>query len=165
MACGLRGAAPRARGKTVTTEEKTAGDADTRAGQGDVADVRAESSNSVNTELRPAVAHTPAKRRRRKRSAGRSRLPKKVLRVTTYERLSEYLAAFAAGHFHLLILRTALGVPGCVRRGALSSPDPRWRRGPGQEPVRPGGVGRQGLLDRGQCHPFRHVREALSAPR
>jgi hypothetical protein len=71
-----------------------------------------------------------AKRRRRKGRAGRrSRLPKKVLRVTTYERLSEYLTAFAAGHFHLLILvgagglaksrsvRAVLGGTGCWIEG------------------------------------------------
>jgi hypothetical protein len=52
-----------------------------------------------------------------------------VLRVTTYERLSEYLAAFAAGHFHLLILvgtgglaksrsvRSVLGDKGCWIEG------------------------------------------------
>src|SRR5208337_4162717 len=72
-----------------------------------------ESSHSGNTEVRnaaPAAAPLPAKRRRRKGRAGRSRLPKKVLRVTTYERLSEYLEAFAAGHFHLLILVGAGGL-------------------------------------------------------
>ena len=30
--------------------------------------------------------------------------PHKVLHLTTYERLEEYLRAFAQGHFHLLIL-------------------------------------------------------------
>ena len=30
--------------------------------------------------------------------------PHKVLHLTTYERLEEYLGAFARGHFHLLIL-------------------------------------------------------------
>ena len=115
----------------MTTEAKTAaGDAATRAGQGD-----AESSNPLNTEVRnaaPTAAPTPAKRRRRRRSArqrSRSRLPKKVLRVTTYERLGEYLEAFAAGHFHLLILvgagglaksrsvRAVLGGTGCWIEG------------------------------------------------
>ncbi|HMB08538.1 MAG TPA: hypothetical protein VKP69_33010 [Isosphaeraceae bacterium] len=38
-------------------------------------------------------------RKRRRRQA-----PRKALRVTTYERLKEYLGAFAQGHFHLLIL-------------------------------------------------------------
>ena len=88
----------------MTTEKMSAGgDVATRARQGQGADVRAKSRNSVNPELRnasPAPA-APARKRRRRR---RSRLPKKVLRVTTYERLSEYLEAFAAGHFHLLIL-------------------------------------------------------------
>ena len=39
----------------------------------------------------------PVKRRRLAR-------PKRALRVTTYERLNQYLAAFADEHFHLLIL-------------------------------------------------------------
>ena len=114
----------------MTTEEKTAaGDAAARTGQGDDGEKRKQGSNSVNTEVRnaaPTVAPVAAKRRRRKRRAGqRSKLPKRVLRVTTYERLSEYLAAFAAGHFHLLILvgtgglaksrsvRAVLGGTGC----------------------------------------------------
>jgi len=65
--------------ETVTEEQKTA--------EGDAA---------------PAE---PAKRRRRKgRARGRSKAPERVLRLTTYERLEEYLQAFARGHFHLLIL-------------------------------------------------------------
>ncbi|HEY9855840.1 MAG TPA: hypothetical protein V6D05_08905 [Stenomitos sp.] len=52
-----------------------------------------------------------------------------MLRVTTYERLGEYLEAFAAGHFHLLILvgtgglaksrsvRAVLGGTGCWIEG------------------------------------------------
>jgi hypothetical protein len=40
----------------------------------------------------------PTSRKRRKGQ------PHKVLRLSTYERLEEYLKAFAAGHFHLLIL-------------------------------------------------------------
>ena len=40
----------------------------------------------------------PVRKRRRRRA------PRKALRVTTYERLKEYLGAFARGHFHLLIL-------------------------------------------------------------
>src|SRR3982074_586240 len=36
--------------------------------------------------------------------------PKKALRVTTYDRLEEYLRAFAAGHFHLLVLVGAGGL-------------------------------------------------------
>jgi hypothetical protein len=37
----------------------------------------------------------------RKRRSGH---PHKVLHLTTYERLEQYLHAFAAGDFHLLIL-------------------------------------------------------------
>ena len=44
-------------------------------------------------------------RKRRRRQA-----PRKALRVTTYERLKEYLGAFAQGHFHLLILVGAGGL-------------------------------------------------------
>src|SRR4051794_2101271 len=40
----------------------------------------------------------PAKTKRRRSN------PKKALRVITYDRLEEYLRAFAAGHFHLLVL-------------------------------------------------------------
>ena len=36
--------------------------------------------------------------------------PHKVLRLTTYERLGEYLSAFAKGHFHLMILVGAGGL-------------------------------------------------------
>src|SRR3954454_14554371 len=36
--------------------------------------------------------------------------PHKVLRLSTYERLEEYLRAFARGHFHLLILVGAGGL-------------------------------------------------------
>src|SRR5689334_6140990 len=46
----------------------------------------------------------PAKTRRRGSS------PKKALQVTTYDRLEEYLRAFAAGHFHLLVLVGAGGL-------------------------------------------------------
>src|SRR5437773_12283451 len=46
----------------------------------------------------------PAKTKRHRRS------PKKALQVTTYERLEEYLRAFAAGHFHLLVLVGAGGL-------------------------------------------------------
>ena len=38
---------------------------------------------------------------RKKRQRGQ---PHKVLHLTTYERLEQYLRAFAQGHFHLLIL-------------------------------------------------------------
>src|SRR4051795_6150357 len=40
----------------------------------------------------------PAKTKRRRSD------PKKAFRVTTYDRLEAYLRAFAAGHFHLLVL-------------------------------------------------------------
>jgi hypothetical protein len=71
----------------VTEEKKTGGDAAT------------------------APAALPAKRRRRKGRAGsRSKPPHKVLRLTTYERLGEYLRAFAQGHFHLMILVGAGGL-------------------------------------------------------
>ena len=36
--------------------------------------------------------------------------PKKALHITTYDRLEEYLRAFAAGHFHLLVLVGAGGL-------------------------------------------------------
>src|SRR3954454_25006318 len=36
--------------------------------------------------------------------------PHKVLHLTTYQRLEEYLRAFAAGHFHLLVLVGAGGL-------------------------------------------------------
>src|SRR5438105_6100241 len=36
--------------------------------------------------------------------------PQKVLQLTTYERLEQYLRAFAGGHFHLLILVGAGGL-------------------------------------------------------
>jgi hypothetical protein len=36
--------------------------------------------------------------------------PHKVLHLTTYQRLEEYLGAFAQGHFHLLILVGAGGL-------------------------------------------------------
>src|SRR4051794_37802133 len=40
----------------------------------------------------------PAKTKRRRRN------PEKALHVSTYDRLEEYLRAFALGHFHLLVL-------------------------------------------------------------
>src|SRR5512135_886468 len=57
-----------------------------------------------------AAPAEPAKRRRRKgRARGRSKAPEKVLRLTTYERLEEYLQAFARGHFqdrgHVLLFQ------------------------------------------------------------
>jgi hypothetical protein len=63
---------------------------------------------------------------RKKRRPGK---PKKAVYVTTYERLEEYLRAFAAGHFHLVILvgtgglgkgrlvRRALDGKGCLIEG------------------------------------------------
>ena len=45
--------------------------------------------------------------------------PHKVLHLTTYDRLEEYLRAFAQGHFHLLILVGAGGLAksrSCGRR-------------------------------------------------
>ena len=65
----------------------------------------------------------PATRNRRQAQ------PHKVLHLTTYARLEEYLRAFAAGHFHLLILvgpgglaksrsvRAALGGQACWIEG------------------------------------------------
>jgi hypothetical protein len=59
----------------------------------------------------------------------RRKEPRKALRVTTYERLKEYLGASAEGHFHLLILvgsgglaksrsvRSVLGGKGCWIEG------------------------------------------------
>jgi len=59
----------------------------------------------------------------------RSSRPRKSLHLTTYARLEEYLRAFAAGHFHLLILvgsgglaksrsvKTVLGGQGCWIEG------------------------------------------------
>src|SRR5947199_7657422 len=46
----------------------------------------------------------PAKTKRYRKS------PKKALHVTTYQRLEQYLGAFAQGHFHLLILVGAGGL-------------------------------------------------------
>jgi hypothetical protein len=62
-----------------------------------------------------APATSPEKRRRRKgtsrrRARSKSKAPHKVLRLTTYERLDEYLRAFAKGHFHLMILVGAGGL-------------------------------------------------------
>ena len=73
--------------------------------------VTEENSTAVGDAATPAPA-TPARRRRR-RGTPRSRsrpAPHKVLRLTTYERLGEYLRAFAEGHFHLMILVGAGGL-------------------------------------------------------
>jgi hypothetical protein len=90
----------------VSEEDKIAEDAATRAGQGNDAAVPANHSDAE-----PPAA-SPAKRRRRKGSRRRARRkhPEKVLRLTTYARLGEYLQAFAEGHFHLLILVGAGGL-------------------------------------------------------
>ena len=55
--------------------------------------------------------------------------PHKVLRLTTYERLDEYLRAFAKGHFHLMIL---VGAGGLAKSRSVR-----------------GARRRQGVLDRG----------------
>src|SRR5262249_43501183 len=47
----------------------------------------------------------PAAKKRRRHGK-----PHKAVQVTTYQRLEEYLRAFAAGHFHLVILVGAGGV-------------------------------------------------------
>ena len=47
----------------------------------------------------------PARKKRRRHGK-----PHKAVPVTTYDRLEEYLRAFAAGHFHLVILVGAGGV-------------------------------------------------------
>jgi hypothetical protein len=47
----------------------------------------------------------PARKKRRRHGK-----PHKAVHVTTYQRLEEYLRAFAAGHFHLVILVGAGGV-------------------------------------------------------
>jgi hypothetical protein len=52
-----------------------------------------------------AAAKKNTKKRRRRRG-----LPTKVLRITTYEKLTQYLRAFAEGHFHLVILVGTGGV-------------------------------------------------------
>ena len=76
----------------------------------------------------------PVKRKRRREQ------PHKVLHLTTYQRLEEYLVlAFARGHFHLLIL---VGAGGLAKSRSVRAVLPA----------------RQGLLDRGQCDPVRHVR-------
>src|SRR4051812_37508859 len=44
------------------------------------------------------------------RTKRRRRTPEKAIPVSTYDRLEEYLRAFAAGHFHLLVLVGAGGL-------------------------------------------------------
>src|SRR4051794_19505254 len=48
--------------------------------------------------------NAPAKGKRRRRH------PEKAIHVSTYDRLEEYLRAFAQGHFHLLVLVGAGGL-------------------------------------------------------
>jgi hypothetical protein len=72
--------------------------------------VTEENKTAVGDAATPAPS-TPARRRRRRgTSRSRSKPPHKVLRLTTYERLDEYLRAFAKGHFHLMILVGAGGL-------------------------------------------------------
>ena len=82
-----------------------------------------------------APATSPEKRRRRKgtsrrRARSKSKAPHKVLRLTTYERLDEYLRAFAKGHFHLMIL---VGAGGLAKsrsvRAVLSDGEACWIEG------------------------------------
>ena len=117
----------------MTTEEKTGGDAATQARQGDDGEKREQGSNSVNTELlntSPAPAAPARKRRRKGRSRSKSTAPHKVRRLTTYERLDEYLRAFAKGHFHLMIL---VGAGGLAKsrsvRAVLSDGEACWIEG------------------------------------
>ena len=60
----------------------------------------------------------------------KSKAPHKVLRLTTYERLDEYLRAFAKGHFHLMIL---VGAGGLAKsrsvRAVLSDGEACWIEG------------------------------------
>jgi len=63
--------------------------------------------NRVALECMESAQLSAANRRREVMSLSRKRRreqPHKVLHLTTYERLEEYLGAFARGHFHLLIL-------------------------------------------------------------
>jgi len=115
------------------TEENKTGDGATRARQGQGGKNQAACSNSVNTELlnaSPAPAAPARKRRRKGRARSKSKAPHKVLRLTTYERLDEYLRAFAKGHFHLMIL---VGAGGLAKsrsvRAVLSDGEACWIEG------------------------------------
>ena len=65
-----------------------------------------------------------------RRARSKSKAPHKVLRLTTYERLDEYLRAFAKGHFHLMIL---VGAGGLAKsrsvRAVLSDGEACWIEG------------------------------------
>src|SRR5271170_6326374 len=77
----------------------------------------------------PAAPKRPRSLPEQSSSARQAGHPHKVLRITTYDRLEAYLAAFAKGHFGLLILvgsgglaksrsvRAALGGSGCWIEG------------------------------------------------
>ena len=115
------------------TEENKTGDGATRARQGQGGKNQAACSNSVNTELlnaSPAPAAPARKRPRKGRARSKSKAPHKVLRLTTYERLDEYLRAFAKGHFHLMIL---VGAGGLAKsrsvRAVLSDGEACWIEG------------------------------------
>jgi hypothetical protein len=92
--------------------------------------VTEENETAAGDAATPTAPATPARRRRRRgTSRARSKPPDKVLRLTTCERLGEYLSAFAKGHFHLMILvgagelaksrsvRAVLGDKGCWIEG------------------------------------------------
>jgi hypothetical protein len=53
---------------------------------------------------RPRLGRTPEITTMPAASKRRRGPPQKILHLTTYERLDQYLLAFAQGHFHLLIL-------------------------------------------------------------
>ena len=77
----------------------------------------------------PATEKRPMPARSRTSASPKAGHPHKVLQITTYDRLEAYLAAFAQGHFGLLILvgagglaksrsvRAALGGRGCWIEG------------------------------------------------
>ena len=59
--------------------------------------------------------------------------PHKVLHLTTYDRLEQYLMAFAQGHFHLLILVGAGGL--AKSRSVRSVLDGKAERSTGTHPL------------------------------
>jgi hypothetical protein len=90
--------------------------------------VTEENKTAAGDAATTAPAALPArKRRRRGTSRSRSKAPHKVLRLTTYERLDEYLRAFAQGHFHLMI---PVGAGGLAKsrsvRAVLSDGEACW---------------------------------------